>query len=735
MNKIFIEKDSEVPEALALLTDEVISLDTETNGLDPHSAIMWSVQLGTRADSILFPYSGLSETSKALLRKFTADKTLIAHNAKFDYKMLKANGFEVNKVYCTQEIEKTMFAGKYFTSGLKDVLHRRFQITMDKAIRDDFWNGVFAERVREFGHIEAWSDDYIEYALDDIIYLHEILDAQAEDARQLGLDNVNWLENNLVPVVGDIELRGVWLDDKATKKFQSKVALRRDELRIDLFGQLEKSFNIRWQREYKRRMDLWDKWQAEHREVVKASNSLRDPNDKRRKTKEALDMVEASNKLRPFSAIPKAENTFSPTSPPKLQMALSELTGLSITTTNKEWLEENIDLHPAIAQLVEFRKFEKLVQFCELMEDINPVTGRIHASFHQNGTKSGRFSCSDPNLQQIPARSDEAKEFRALFKAEIGEKFVGADLAGIELVILAYFSGETTLLDAINTGKDVHCFTMSQFLSASYATLLKAKGGKELSKEEEEELKSARAGFESSFAMPELMKKPNLVSWVKTLRDYTKTMTYGAVYGLTPFGLSVKFHCTYEVAEKFLKLLFTAYPNLKVFLKNEEELGFERKYAVNPLGRRRWFSPPRMKTYAEIEKEVMKDLDKQKRLWDSVTDQEWSDLMQAAVKASNKEYAGKIGYIKRQAGNFFPQSLCAEMVKLAMVKFDRDFRTGDESEGLILTVHDELWAKCKAENAERCKEVLEASMTYAVAKFMPEVVTKVDAVISDYWVK
>jgi DNA polymerase I-like protein with 3'-5' exonuclease and polymerase domains len=571
--------------------------------------------------------------------------------------------------------------------------------------------------------------------LEDIAYLHEIYEQQTEEARQLGMSNIAWLEMNLLPVVADMELRGVWLDDKAVKKFQAKVVKRRDELRIELFGRLEKSFNVSWQREYKKRMERWDTWKRQHQEVVKLSNTMRDDEDKRRKTEDAKAMVAASEKLKPFSKIPSPDNQFSPTSPPKLIMALSELTGLKLTTTNKEWMEENIDLHPAIAELVEFRKYDKLVQFCELKEEIDPTTGLVHANFNQVGTKAGRFSCDSPNLQQIPARTDEGKEFRALFKAQEGEKFVGADLAGIELVILAYFSGETLLLDAINDGKDVHCFTMSQFLTAPYATLLKAKQGEELTEEEVEDIASARATFEASFAMPELKKKDGPVKWVKALRDYTKTMTYGAVYGLTPYGLSVKFHCTKDVAGDFLELLFRAYPNLKTLLQNEEEMGYTRGYAVNPLGRRRWFSPPRKKTYQEIEKEVQKAFDKQKRLWESITDQEWSEAVDEAVKAANKEYRGKIGYIKRQAGNFFPQSLCAEMVKLAMYRFNRDFQTGDKKEGLILTVHDELWAKCKAENAERCRMALEDSMEFAVKKFMPEVMTKVEAVISDFWVK
>lgn len=744
MRKIFCSSDGAVSDLLELLDkEEYLALDTETDGLNPHINKLWSIQIGDRETALLFPYQALSEKSRNILRDYLRTRTIIAFNAKFDLKFLFVNGFDIAQSYDCYEVEKILFAGKYFTFRLKDVLLRRFQVQMDKEPRAIFYSddpkkkSEFQLRADEVGDLEAWDEETINYAIGDIEYLHEIMDGQLDDAKVLGMANVSWLENHLVPVVAKMENRGVMLDYVATKKFLSRVSLIRDELKQKIFALLEKNYNISWKREYSQRVKIWDLWKQSHEEIKKESNKFRVEGDRRKKTSEALSMVASSEKKKPYAIKPRADNPFSPTSPLKLQQALTETVGFPVTTTGKEWLEENIHLHEAIADLVEFRKFDKLCQFCELTEDINVVTGLIHAEFHQNGTKSGRFSCSNPNLQQIPSKTDEAKEFRALFKPEEGYKFVGADLAGIELVIIAYFSEEQILIDAINKNLDVHCFTMSLFLGCDYPALVALKKGLNMKDKPLANFDSvieSRRLFEEQFSMPELAKKESMSEWVKALRDYTKTLTYGLAYGLSEFGLSRKFHCSFEDAQSFISKFFISYPNLKKFLHIEEELGWERKYAVNPLGRRRWFSSPRKKSYEELEKEVIKSLDKQKRLWDSVSDEEWDNLMSKAIQEEEKALKGKINSVKRQAGNFFPQSMCADMVKLAMIRFEKNF-VGEPEEGLIITVHDELIVKAKSENSEHASKILEECMIYAVHKFMPDIVVNVDAKIMDKWEK
>ena len=462
MIKYFVDSDAKVAEAITLLGDtEIIGVDTETNGLNYWDSILWSIQISNGDVNILFPYHALNEESRQMLRNYLSDKTMVAHNAKFDYKFLRLNGFDVGGMYCTQISEKCLYQGKYFTWGLKDVSLRRFQVHMSKDEREDFHSGRMNKLVEEHGAWGAWeaAPELAEYALEDIVYLLDIRQQQLEEAKQCGMENVLKLENAVIRSVAEIELRGVYLDRDAVKKFKSLVTERRDTLGHEIFTVLEKSWEEYWLKEFTRRMGLWNRWQLGHREVVEQSNKMRDPNDKRRKSEEAKKMVEKSLRKKPFAMAPKPENKFNPNSPLKLKPALSNLVGFEIPNTTKEWLDENIALHKSIETLVEYRKFEKLAQFCQLTESINATTGRIHGYFNQVGTESGRFSSSDPNLQQIPARSDEARQFRGLFKPKQGYKYIQADYAGLELVIIAEASEEEVLVDAINRGDDLHCFT------------------------------------------------------------------------------------------------------------------------------------------------------------------------------------------------------------------------------------------------------------------------------------
>jgi DNA polymerase-1 len=378
---------------------------------------------------------------------------------------------------------------------------------------------------------------------------------------------------------------------------------------------------------------------------------------------------------------------------------------------------------------MEYRKFEKLCQFCEMTEDINPKTGRIHGRINKTGTDSGRFSHSNPNTAQIPARSEEGSQFRALFKPEEGNKFIQADYSGLELLILAEFSGEDGLIEAINRGDDVHCFTMSNMLGCPYDILVRLKEGEEF---ESSEFTQARARFESRFQLAELLKIENPVAWVKKFRDYVKTLTYGLSYGLSEFGLKNKFHCSLEDAKAFIKEFFDAYPNLGRYLKVQGELGFQRLYAINSFGRRRYFSAPKTKSYKEIEALVIKDLDKQKRTWESVEESEWDSLMKKALEQDKREYNGKINSIKRRSANFIPQSVNADMIKIAIYLFRRYYK-GEG--GLVLCIHDELIAEIPEKDVDHAKECMRKAMEKAGQRFVTKCKIVVSVKTLDKWEK
>lgn len=729
IKNIFVYSDNKVSEALQLLGDDkVIALDTETAGLDAYTCPLWSIQLGNRNGiNILFPYNALNEGGRNLLREYLHGKTILAHNCRFDFKMLKVNGFRITSAWDTLNTEKAIYAGKYFTFSLKEVVKRRFGVSLDKEVVRDFYDGTFEALINEKGTWAAWEQKYIDYGLDDIRYLFDIYDSQVEEAKELDMENVVWLENKLVIVNGNQELKGVWLDKAPVKKFAAEMSLKRDTVGLEINSKLENAWRMVWQKEYASRLKIWNTWKIQH-DQIKLENSERDPNDKRKKTTAAKAAVEASNKKKPFVKIPDSENAFNPKSPIKLKAALSELTKFPLETTKHDWLEENMDLHPVIGELIEYRKYEKLAQFTEIVTLINPVTGRLHPEI--NLIRTGRESYKNPNLQQIPIRTEEGKQFRGMFKAAKGNKLVGADYAGIELVILAELSNEKVLLDAINEDRDLHCNTISLILGCPYELVIRVK---EQSMTSTDNIEVYRENFEKEFSLAELTKEANLSKWVKKLREYIKTITYGVVYGLSEFGLMTKFHCSFDEAKRLRDLFFKTYPNMKKFLDEAGYSGLNEGYAKTPLGRRRWFSFPKQKSYTEVEAGVIKTLDKQKRIWESVTEDEWDELIDKAIKEAERELKSRKNTIRRQAANMKIQGCSADITKLAKVLIQQSIP--EEQGQIILSIHDELWVECREEYAETAKEILEKDMTRAAKKFLPTAKIAVEANICDSWEK
>lgn len=353
-------------------------------------------------------------------------------------------------------------------------------------------------------------------------------------------------------------------------------------------------------------------------------------------------------------------------------------------------------------------------------------------------------NCSAPNLQQIPARSEEGQKFRSLFKSMEGYKLIGADYTGIELVILAFLADERDLLAVMDAGQDPHSYTMSKFLGCSYeAIFLGAKKGKLIEGTAEyTEIEKARARFSEIFALPELDSLTDLNEWAGKLRDYTKTMTYGLIYGLSAYGLSNKFHCKREQAEQFIELFYSVYPKIRRYISNSGTVGLERLYSKTMLGRKRFYKMPKRPHKMDAVARVKEALLKEERLLESVSEAEMEYLVSEEFKLLTREYNGKVNGIKRRAANMPIQGCSADMMKTAIIYFSKmaqplyDSGEWDEpTEGLILTVHDELWARVREEHQEKGRELLAAAMLKAALLFMPTVKTIIEPVVEDFWRK
>src|SRR3989440_4112290 len=195
-------------------------------------------------------------------------------------------------------------------------------------------------------------------------------------------------------------------------------------------------------------------------------------------------------------------------------------------STAADILEELAAQHPLPGKIIEYREFAKLksTYVDALPKLIHPETGRLHTSFSQTGTATGRLSSSDPNLQNIPIRSELGREIRAAFVAEKGKILLSADYSQIELRIMAHFSDDPVLVKAFRNGEDIHARTAEEVFGVGP------------------------------------------LAQTAEHRRAAKAINFGIIYGLSPFGLAQQLGIDQKEAAKFINAYFTRYRGVKEYL-------------------------------------------------------------------------------------------------------------------------------------------------------------------------
>src|SRR5258706_419833 len=217
-------------------------------------------------------------------------------------------------------------------------------------------------------------------------------------------------------------------------------------------------------------------------------------------------------------------------------------------STDADVLEQLALGHELPARIVEHRTLAKLKStYADALPTlINATTGRIHTSFNQLVAATGRLSSSNPNVQNIPVRTELGRRIRAAFVPEPGWRFLAADYSQIELRILAHVSGEESLIEAFRRGEDIHRRTASQVF-----------------------------GVALDAVTPEQ-------------RDIAKTTNFAVIYGVTAFGLSRGLDMSTKQAQEFLDRFFARHPKVKAYLARTVAEGRERGFVNTLLGRRRY---------------------------------------------------------------------------------------------------------------------------------------------------
>ncbi|PSU23359.1 DNA polymerase I [Photobacterium phosphoreum] len=249
-----------------------------------------------------------------------------------------------------------------------------------------------------------------------------------------------------------------------------------------------------------------------------------------------------------------ADQEFNLSSPKQLQAILFEKMGLPVIkktpsgtpSTNEEVLQELALDYPLPKLLLEYRGLAKLKSTYtdKLPKMVNAATGRVHTSYHQSGTVTGRLSSSEPNLQNIPVRNSEGRRIRQAFVAKPGYKILAVDYSQIELRIMAHLSGDQALLDAFREGKDIHAATAAEILGLAIDDVTTEQ------------------------------------------RRRAKAINFGLIYGMSAFGLAKQLDMGRNEAQDYMNVYFERYPGVLEYMESTRNSAAEQGYVETLFGRR-----------------------------------------------------------------------------------------------------------------------------------------------------
>ena len=215
-------------------------------------------------------------------------------------------------------------------------------------------------------------------------------------------------------------------------------------------------------------------------------------------------------------------------------------------STNEEVLQRIRSKHPIVEKILDYRGKQKLIStyLDALPKLINPRTGHVHTSFNQTVTATGRLSSSNPNLQNIPVRTDDGKEIRRAFVPEPGHLFFSADYSQIELRIMAHLSGDESLIEDFRLGHDIHAATAAKIFHKDIADVTREERGR------------------------------------------AKTANFGIIYGITAFGLTERLGISRTESKALIDNYFATYPRVHAFMQESIDKARQLGYTETILGRR-----------------------------------------------------------------------------------------------------------------------------------------------------
>ena len=482
------EKKNEIIKKL--LTSEILALDTETTGTDPMDAELVGMSFSiTENQAFYVPVPAEREEAIKIIREFEPvfknEKSLkVGQNIKYDMLVLQNYGIEVRgKLFDTMVAHYVLQPELRHNMDYLAEIYLHYQtIHIEELIGP---KGKGQKNMRDLSPQEVYL-----YACEDAdvtLKLKNILEQELKknDAEKLFYE----IEMPLVPVLVNIESNGVRLDTEALKQSSEHFTTRLQSIEKEIYTLAEGEFNIASPKQVGE--ILFDK----------------------------LKIVEKAKKTK---------------------------TGQYVTS--EEVLESLRNKHDIIGKILEYRGLKKLLStyIDALPQLINPKTGRIHTSFNQTVTATGRLSSSNPNLQNIPIRDEDGKEIRKAFIPDDGCSFFSADYSQIELRIMAHLSEDKNMIDAFLSGYDIHAATAAKIYKV--------------------DIKEVPAD----------------------MRRKAKTANFGIIYGISVFGLAERMNVDRKEAKELIDGYFETYPQVKSYMDKSIQVAREHGYVETIFHRKRF---------------------------------------------------------------------------------------------------------------------------------------------------
>ena len=407
----------------------------------------------------------------------------LGYNLKDDYIALKPYGIKLENIYFDITIAEYLIDSMSSTSYECSAIAMKYLTKKVKTKEELLGKGVKAKKYQDLDFEELSS--HISQIIDTVKNVMPIMEENLKESNMDGL--LYHVEMPLVEVLADMEYEGVKVDKEKLNELGSQFKEIIKKLESEIYKISGEEFNIN--------------------------------------------------------------------SPKQLGVILFEKLGLPVIkktktgySTNAEVLDKLKDQSPIIDKIIEYRQIVKLNStYVEgLLSIINPIDGRIHSSFNQTITTTGRISSTEPNLQNIPVKLEMGRNIRKVFISDKGCKLVDADYSQVELRVLAHMSQDETMIDAFKHNEDIHTKTASQVFNVS---------------------------------MDEVTSKQ---------RSDAKAVNFGIVYGKSDFGLSEDLNIPVKQAKEYIENYFNKYNKIKEFMDNIIDDASSNGYVTTILNRRRY---------------------------------------------------------------------------------------------------------------------------------------------------